>query len=395
MKIIQAAVVRVDNFSYPQGCLQTKDISCDNTNVVGMKWMVPLYNNSVFQEWQTNLENTKPTPDSIRVVVVQTLNPEKHTYYIAVDDAAVPSVFTDLCNACCGATPSAPAYTLPVPIVQDCPCTDPATGNYLFTWVVPNNPNGLNIVLSGIFNGAVVTPVPTGGGYANIAAILTWVQANWAAYGTWTSVGQALKLSATSTQAKCAGVGFALVPATYCFTYPSGSSTMTADSIVIQTNATGPVTVVTKFIGGSITFSNTNTGPLLFALSALMPGVFAVNPGVTNKLNYTGLLVPVKLQLAGVDVAGGGFVSGICQNVYNFAIPSNPSSFNYFITADTFNGVAGTPVPLVGGWASTGSMLTWLNANWSAYGVWTISGSNVVLTGAGTYSAVVTIAVHA
>lgn len=390
MKIIQAWVVKVDNFTFAQCGPSLKDINCDSATVQGMAWMDPVYNNGgVLQEYMKNLESAKPSPDAIRVIIVKTTQPETHTYYIAVADGAAPTIFTDLCNACCGATPTTPTYIPPQPVTENCPCID-GSGNYNFNWPLPTNPNALLITMSSAsFNGAYGTPSPPAT-FANNAAVLTWLLANWTAYGTFSLVGTSIKLA--SATVKCAGMSFQLVPATYCL---DGGTTQTADSIVFQTNATGPVNITTKFPGGTVTFSSANVSALQYVLSQLMPGTFSITAGPTNKLQYTGLLKPVKLQLAGVD--GATFSSGVCNNVFTFAIPVNPSSFNYFITTNLFNGVAGVPVPLVGGWATTGAMLMWLNTNWSAYGTWTIVGSNVILTSAATNTttASVTIVVHA
>lgn len=387
MKNIFAYVIRVDNFNFAQCGPQVKNINCDGAKVVGMGWERPIYlHGNVLQEWQLSLESAKPSPDSIRVIIVDVNQPESHRYYIAVADNATSATFTDLCNACCGDTPTTPVYTPPVPITEDCPCID-ANSNYNYVWPLPANPNGLNIVMWGSVNGAYMAPAPPAS-FANKAAILTWLNANVASWGTWGTTGNNITL--VSTTSKCAGLSFDLLPQTFCL---PGGGAVTVDSLVVQTNATGPVTATVVFPGGPITFDTTTMGSIQYMLQRLLQGDFLINPGPTNNLQYTGKQVPVKLQLAGVDVVA--FTAGACQNVYNFAIPNNPSSYNYFITADTFNGVAGTPVPLVGGWATTGAMLTWLNANRSAYGTWTIVGSNLVLTSAGTYSAAVTIAVHA
>lgn len=387
MKNINAYVVRVDNFTFAQCGPSLQNISCDGATVVGMAWMDPVYNNAkVLQEYMKCLETAKPSPDAIRVIIVQTLQPENHMYYIAVADDADASIFTDLCNACCGDTPSTPAYVPPAPVTEDCPCIG-ADGNYTYQWPMPANPNGLPISLSGSFNNAYGVPSPNAS-YANNAAVLAWLLANWAGYGTWTLTGTILKL--VSATAKCAGLNLALIGKTYCL---AGGAAVTADSIVIQTNATGPVTTTITFPDGPVTFDSASIASLQYVLARLLVGLFRINAGPSNKLQYIGQQVPVKLQLAGVDKTA--FTSGICENVYTFPIPVNPSAFNYFITVNTFNGAAGVPVPDPAGWATTGAMLTWLNTNWAAYGVWTIVGSNVILTSAGTYSAVMTIVVHA
>lgn len=391
MNIVKVYVAQVDNFSFAQCNPVLKDVNCEGATVIGMAWLEPIYNRGVRQEWLRSLETVKPTLDSIRVIMIQTKFPAVHTYYMAVGDADTPVAFTDLCNACCGSTPIQSLYTPPIPIVEDCACKD-TNGNYVFSYPLPNNPNGLLLKITGYsFNGAYGTPAPPAS-FADGAAMLIWLLANWAAYGTWTLVSGVLRLTGTTTS--CMGLQLDTVDASYCMPYPS-AGTLTADALVFQTSATGPTYATTPFPGGPVTYSNTSTGPLIYVLQQLLAGTLAVNAGTPNRLQYTGKQIPVKLQVGGVDVVGGAFTAGVCLNTFTFPIPANPSSFNYFITGGVFNGIAGTPVALVSGWATTGAMLTWLNTNWSAYGAWTIVGSNLLLNAHSTTTATLTISVHA
>src|SRR5690606_283619 len=77
--------------------------------------------------------------------------------------------------------------------------------------------------------------IPPAAGFANMAAVLVWVNANWAAYGTWSlvDVGGGLEnLQLVSTTVTSGYLELGLVAASYCLEVPTPATT--ANAIVID-----------------------------------------------------------------------------------------------------------------------------------------------------------------
>ncbi len=389
MRIIQAPVIQVDTFSFVQCGPKTVDISCDAARVIGMAWMRPLTSGGVLKEYQKVLDCYKPSPDSIRVCIVQVNQPESHTYYICVDDDADPSIFTDMCNACCGETPSAPDYTPPLVIIEDCIGCPDANGNHVWSFPMPVNPNGAALKATLSIDGGAYDGLPDT--FANPAALLTWLQTNASGSGTWTSavVGSTtvITFTAVSTAVQCVGMAVTLASTVYCI--PVGA-THTFDSVKMQVDST-PTYITVPLPGGPVTYGVTTPNAVIYALQRFLNGLFTVVAGPTPQVQYSGLQKPIALMNGTTTVQA--ISAGACMNVFTFAIPANPSSLHYNISGEMINGSAASPTPPTGTFTTTGAMATWLNANQAAYGTWTISGSNLVLTSPTTYSAALTIAV--
>lgn len=394
MRIIQAPVIQVDTFSFAECGPKTIDINCDGARVLNMAWMVPLTHQGVLKEYQKRLDCPKPTPDSIRVVIVQVNEPESHIYYIAVDDAAGPTVFTDLCNACCGDTPSAPAYVPPALILQDCIECVNADGNRVWNFPMPSNPNDLPFSIVGIIDGAPF-PVTPPDSFATPADLLTWLQANIEDLGAWTSavVGDTPTTVFTFTSpgiggATCLGLAITLLSAVYCIPIDPSGDPVTIDGLRMQIDST-PTSIVVPLPGGPVTYSTTTPSALIYALQRMLNGLFAINAGPAPQVQYSGLQKPTFLTFEGSNVQAVS--TGECLNTFTFAIPTITGGQHFNISGQLFNGVAGDPVPPTGTFATSGAMLTWLNTNQSAYGAWTIVGSNLLLKSHDTYSAAMTI----
>lgn len=58
----------------------------------------------------------------------------------------------------------------------------------------PPNPNGKRYNISFIGDGNVITPLPPSTGFANIPSLFSWVQSNWAGYGSWQLGGDRITL---------------------------------------------------------------------------------------------------------------------------------------------------------------------------------------------------------
>jgi hypothetical protein len=97
-------------------------------------------------------------------------------------------------DACCGTLPEMPEITLPALLDTEEPCgisvCTPANPVYTYqaAFVAPLI-TGQKLTVVGNNDGVAFTPSAPGAGFASVAAALTWLQANWGAYGTWSAVG--------------------------------------------------------------------------------------------------------------------------------------------------------------------------------------------------------------
>lgn len=375
-EIIKIKIIRKDAFLFAEAP-QWVEIPCTGAKLVDIVWMRPLVKDGIVVEYQTIIDTAanKPTPDSIRIGVIDTGG---NRYYAVLADNATDSVFTNACNACCGSTPTLADVAIFPPIVQDCPCAD-ASGNYIWDWPLPYNPNTLAMLIGGTFDGAAATPAYTSTGFANAAALLTWVQANWGAYGTWSLTVSSTVLHLTSTTTKCAGVNIPLVPAVYCLSLPADHSALLIDGIDIGGT-------VSLFPSGPISVSDSNPSALQFALNGFLVGTVTVVAGAPTKIAYVGYQAPVALRYNGGAVSGGSFTSGACTWTFSITIPADVGGQNYHVTQASFNGVVATTDITGQAFATIATMLTWLNANW-AYGTWTSpDGTHILLTSTTTYT---------
>lgn len=309
-------VIQVNEISYG-ACPRTENIPCEGTQMQGLWWAEPTtiggaVNGYKIVKGDARDNYAKPTTDSIRVQrVFNTVN--NYTYWLAVDDAAEESLFVDRCNACCGATPVMPTVTIPAPIVEQMPCPNVPNGTptYTFEFAIPANPNTLKIALNNFtFNAVAGTPTPTAPptGYASAAAILTWVQANWAAYGTWSLVNSSKELQLVSTTTVSAGGTIDLIAKSYCFQIP-GTSTETNGITIGSTDVDFP----------NIFFDNTSAPNRNAIVNAIAPffangadDLSIVFSSPNYFVKYTGLQLPVHLLLDGATISGTTFATGTC-----------------------------------------------------------------------------------
>lgn len=109
---------------------------------------------------------------------------------------------------------------------------------------------------------------------------------------------------------------------------------------------------------------STSSPPNTFAYDADgLGGTLPVMPTVV-------LPFPIIEELP-TSVAGG-------NNIFTFALPTNPLGLLYSIPAPSFNGVAASPAYSPGGITTPGQFVTWANTNWSAYGTWANPGGVII-----------------
>lgn len=204
-------------------------------------------------------------------------------------------------NECCdGAAGDMPQITLQLANLTDEPCptevvADPAISYDYFA--VHSTPIivGQKLTVVGQNNGVSFTPAAPGAGFATVAAALTWVQANWGAYGTFTAEGTT-GIKMVSTSVKKGRFELALQDVLFCMTISAaqvfnqvknGNTTFDQGGSVTVVDATQVIAAIKgNFADGTLT-----------AFSA-------------TKILYTGKNVPGGILLNGVSVAA--FSAGAC-----------------------------------------------------------------------------------
>jgi hypothetical protein len=280
-------------------------LPCEGTIVRGIEWLVPVTDRGRFSHYRAGvIQDVQPTPDSIKVIRLE-ITSKNQTVWIPIPNNGTLADWVNKCNMCCGNSPSMTLVTPPAVIIETTPCPSTPQGTPVYTFfdTFPQNPNALNISLSGSFNGAFPGVQPPAGGFANVAAVLTWVQANWAAYGTWTLENGNTRLQLESTTVTSAGFALGLVPKTYCLDIDANDGDVVDELVIGNQTISIPQT----------TIETANPQALYFAVQQYLPGVqlvFDSNNANAPYLQYTGLMVPVKFMLAGVDKAA--WANGVC-----------------------------------------------------------------------------------
>jgi hypothetical protein len=369
ISFVKALVVQINEQQLFASGGVKRNIPCGPmTEVLDLYWAYPITSNGILQYYWYQIGGSRPTVDAVNVLRVKD-NSSGQTYFIALQDSQNAGTFTSACNGCCGSTPDISTGVVIPPIdAEICICPDvTTTDTYTFKAPIPANPNSLTLSLVGSFNNAAGTPAPNAS-YADAAAILTWVQANWSAYGTWSLQATNTLLQLVTTTVTCANIDIELIPAVYCFTYPAASTTV--DGIKIGGS------IVTF---PAITFTNATPQALVDAISPYLIGTLD-STSIAGKLQYTGLQVPDNLTYQGSDVANTSFTGGACTgNTFNSTIPSITGGQHYHVTQPNFNGVAATPDITGQAFVDAPAMLTWVQANWAAYGTWSLQSGNTVL----------------
>lgn len=302
-------VLQVNNIPLYE-CPKTASIPCEGTQLQGIYWGVPIMGGGIQTGWQWVIQATQPTADSVRAI--RLWDPSTSTtWYIAVTaDQTSEEAFVSRCNACCGTTPSMPTVTYQAPVYEECPCAVDVNGTNTYTYYfpVPTNPNALNyLITSSSFNQVAGTPAPAGGGYANIAAVLTFLQTavtGWAAYGTWSLVNSNTLIKLVSTTVTCAGLNLSLLAKSYCFAIPDADTTANGMRIGGQ-DLTFPL----------VHFSDDSASTRQAIVDAIRPfliGDLVIVGSGPYYVKYTGFQVPNRLNLNGAAVSGTTFATGTC-----------------------------------------------------------------------------------
>lgn len=141
-------------------------------------WMTPVGTNGAFQgyrqtAWVTG--SAAPTVDSFRATVVYDAKTGEH-YTIVANLSAIN-------GAADGATVS--PNTIPVPVLPYRVCAG-SDGDYHFTWTALTKA-GADEYRAYVKVDGVQGTAAASGGHASIAAMITWLNTNYSAAGTWSN----------------------------------------------------------------------------------------------------------------------------------------------------------------------------------------------------------------
>lgn len=284
-----------NNYSYML-CNRTISIDCSKATYKGHWYLEPFVSPTLGISYVKFA--TAQTAFAVEVVEVSF---EGHTYFLSGTEAD----YTTKCNACCGATPVLTPIDVPVYVAaaDQCPVvTVTTTATYTFKFHLANVASGQTFTLSLFVNGVAGSPA-TSSALASPAAALTYANANWSAYGTWT-IDDTNTLVLTTTVATPITLVRAMVNHDFCVapTFPLTFDNITRDG--------DNGTTVTYTLPAAVTVSDNVA--LKAALSSptnfFADGVLTT--AVAGKLNYNGPGRPFLIK-SGVTTVGT-WTAGVC-----------------------------------------------------------------------------------
>lgn len=201
MSVIKASVLDHNGIAIGFDCyvigsaLPVLSIPFTDLKVIGEFWATPVKDGGIVRGWKytTTSGVTIPTPDSFKVTKIEDrLNAE--TYVVAADQSAVE-------GAAAGDTLA--SNTIPVPIPESNVCIN-AAGNYVHIWQAPTK-TGSQEYKANVLVDNVQAVAPLSTGHASVAAMVTWLNTNYSAAGTWATPSGTL-VTLTSTLNKSVGL---------------------------------------------------------------------------------------------------------------------------------------------------------------------------------------------
>lgn len=197
---MDAVVVQANSFPYP--CGKTIKVPCgapccNEQEFLGEFWAVPTKDDGIFRGYHfvVRTDNTAPTPDSFKVTRISDRT-NGRVYYVLGTKAQLDASCADD-----GVTPMPLATTIPVPVPDFYVCMTESgadDGKWVWTWTAPAKAGADEYRAHVVVNNVQAVPAASGG-HASIAAMITWLNANYAAAGTWSNPsGNIIKLVSTT-----------------------------------------------------------------------------------------------------------------------------------------------------------------------------------------------------
>lgn len=199
MDTVQAVVIQRAHITYAECGGKTLPVGVGNdTAVLGEYWGVPVMNNGLFQGYNfvakvgdapTGAIPIVRTRDKVTGDILHILGTAADLTAAAADEAVDPMPL---------------ASTIPVPVPQIAVCDD-GSGEFTRQWTPPVKAAGDEYQAHVSVDGEQAVPA-LAGGHTDLAAMVTWLNTNYSAAGTWSAVGSQLQL--VSTTANSVGVVF-------------------------------------------------------------------------------------------------------------------------------------------------------------------------------------------
>ena len=178
-KKISVPVRKFNHVPFAVAC--KKEICCD-FQLVKQVWSTPVINTAgvviSYNEITAGADGTgKPTTDSVKIAKVNSCG---DIVEVVLADTESVLDLKAACNICCGDPEVVFAATIPAVISEVTPCIN-ASGARVVS--IPYR-DGNTLVVAATFEQVAATPSPSAS-YASGAAIATWANTNWSAYGVW------------------------------------------------------------------------------------------------------------------------------------------------------------------------------------------------------------------
>lgn len=188
--MITAVVIQRNHITYAECGGKSQAVHTgDDIEIGGDFWGVPAKDNGIFRGYNITAKNggSAPTPDSISLVRIhdKVSGDVLHVLGTVADfNAAVEDEASD---------PMPLATTIPVVVPELYPCDPDDDGDYEYHWPVPSKAGADEYRAHVLVDNVQAVPAASAG-HATFTLMVTWLNANYAAAGTWSEDGTRLKL---------------------------------------------------------------------------------------------------------------------------------------------------------------------------------------------------------
>lgn len=188
---MDAVVIQLNQISYAECGGKTMDVPCSpDADILGDYWATPIKDSGIVRGYGLTLWASTvaaPTPDSFRVTRLY----DK----INTNSIHILGTVAQYRTACGGGAALPLVTTIPIAVPELNLCAPLTLGgtDYTLWWPLPALTGGqTTYTVAVIYNNT--QPVAPGTGLANITAIITYLNTNYAAAGTWSNDAGRIKL---------------------------------------------------------------------------------------------------------------------------------------------------------------------------------------------------------
>lgn len=205
---MDAVVIQLNHITYAECGGKVMTVPCNDAegcgacvDLLGDYWGEPVKDGGHFRGYKILKAAVKPTPDSIPLVRVFDKT-TGNTLHVLGTEAAYRT-------ACAGGAALPGRATVPIVVPEEGRCLDAGSlTNRTWYWTPPAKTGGQTYTVAAMYNNTQPTAPLTGA--ANVAAIVTYLNTNYAAAGTWSDVGGRIRLVRSGSDAKV-GLTFLVV----------------------------------------------------------------------------------------------------------------------------------------------------------------------------------------